>query len=108
LQKLHNVISPECKPYDPKVGDIVCTCAWKHKKVIKRKGDDLFLEDGEICSLSSCGIEPADHEWSHPGEESQEELFYQTAVLLERLTYNLTEEEVQDKLTEVRAKNGWS
>ena len=107
MQKLHNVISPDCKPYDPKVGDVVCTCAMKHKKVINRKGDDLFLEDGEICSLSHCGIESADHEWVHPGEEPVEDLLYQTAILLERLTYTLNEEEIQSRLTELRVKNGW-
>ena len=51
--------------FDPKPGDIVCDCRYRHLKIKERDGDDLILEDGSSCSLSHCCDDPDNHSWSY-------------------------------------------
>lgn len=51
--------------FDPKVGDLVCDCRFRHLRVVERDGDDLVLEDGSRCSLLHC-CDPPDHVEPHP------------------------------------------
>lgn len=56
--------------FDPKIGDIVCDCRYKHLKIIERDKDDLTLEDGSHCSLIHCCDDPT-HKEKHPSNPRQ-------------------------------------
>ena len=51
--------------FDPKPGDYVCDCRYKHLKVKERYDDDIILEDGSSCSLKHCCDDP-NHVEPHP------------------------------------------
>lgn len=50
----------------PRVGDVICDCRYKHVRVARREGDDVFTDDGGCFSIANCGLEPVDDGHAHP------------------------------------------